>query len=524
MTEQNGKRPANPNERHRSINIAVAWVRANWFALLSTTVALQMCWSSFVGFARVALSRLNEPYALWWLEPLFYRSALAVHQGLPLYPPPSLEYTPPIYNPGLSLMGGALIAFVDDGYPVLRWFSFICFIGLALVIAWWTWRETRSAALAIAAVAFVTSLQASMGRWMTAINVDTPSLFFGFLGLLLVTRANVTRAHAILGGLCITLGFAFKQPVCLLAAVALIHLLATKRRCAVWFAIACGGSAMVMILALLYASDGWYGTYAFRIPFETGKRDKSFFNALFQRHTVAALAVVAAGPLFSLLGPRRLRALWLPLAGVTLLMAYAGFSKAGGDVNTLLPAYVAGAVCLPLTPIITARFRPVRLRSVTAMLLIACITVGASAAAHHKLSWFRKRGEAIVHLADRPKPPRYTYPKEAKFERRIHVLTKVLPKPVFVGGRFFGMNGPLNTHQTGLYEGTSRTRFFDLTAEVAPAFEKHRYKSLVLWSYWRNESFNRLVRRYYKKIRSLGADPVIGLRVEVWMPKKRTNP
>lgn len=359
-----------------------------------------------------------------------------------------------------------------------------------------------------------------MGRWVTAINADTPSLLFGFLGLLLVTHARVTPTRAIIGGVCISLGFAFKQPVCLLAVAVLVHLAATDRRYAAWFVLACGGSALLMILALLYTSDGWYGIYAIRIPFETGKRDKPFFDALFQRHMVTAWAAVVAAPLLSLLGPARQRFFWVPLSLVTLLMAYAGFSKAGGDLNTLLPAYVTGAICLLLTPVIGKRLQSKRVQTVATLSVIACITVGASLAARDKLSWYRGRGKELVRLANKPRPPRYTYRKEARFERRIFKLVNQLPKPVFVGGRFFGPNGPLNTHQTGLYEGISRTHLFDLDAKIVPAFEQRRYKSLVLWSYWHDQTFNRLIKRYYRKSMNLGADPVIGLRVEVWRLKK----
>ena len=259
-----------PRERSRIASLVTS--------LLTSLVALWFCAPSLLAFARIASSRLSENYALWWLEPLFYRAALASNQGLPLYGPPNLEYTPPIYNPGLSVVGGWLIAAFGDGYAPLRWFSFVCFVGLSLVIAWFTWRHTKCIALCIVTATLIVSLQAPMGRWITAVNVDTPSLLFGFTGLLLATRENLRRVDAIVAGLCITVGFAFKQPACLLVIPALTHLAMTDRRNALWFVIACGGSAALMMVVLLIASNGWYWTYAFAIPMQTPKRVDAAFT------------------------------------------------------------------------------------------------------------------------------------------------------------------------------------------------------------------------------------------------------
>lgn len=502
-----------------------AWLRTHAFAIASTLIALCLCVPSLYAFWRVAQSRLNEGYALWWLEPLFYRAALAFDQGLPLYPPPSLEYTPPIYNPGLSIVGGALIGALDDGYPTLRWFSFVCFVMLACVIAVWSWRHTRDLATSVIALTLIVSLQSQMGRWITAINTDTPSLLFGFVGVCLAAcvppknaRASWVTCASIVAGLCITLGFAFKQPACLLALPAFSVLALRDIKQAWWFALSCGGSALLMIGALWLSSDGWYWTYAFTIPTATAQRVlPDLWLSMLRPHGLSALGGVIAAPLLTWLGPRALRGLWLPLIASTWLMAYAGFTKDGGDVNTLLPAYVAGVMCLCALPSCALPFTVsnARWQALTSSVLVALLVIGAGLWTRDATTWFRNRAKGLeAHTR-----ARVTYPQQARFERELQATIAKLPQPVFVGGRFFGAGGPLNTHQSGLYEGMSRTSLFDVGTLIAPRLQQHHYKSLVLWSYWHNDVFDALVSRYYKRDRKLGADPLIGLHVHVWHPR-----
>ena len=508
----------------------IDYVRQRWFAFATTAVAAILCAPSLLGFGRVAASRLNEPYALWWLEPLFYRAALASHQGLPLYPPPSLEYTPPIYNPGFSVVGGALISTFDAGYPGLRWFSFLCFVGLACVLAAWVWRESRSAALSFVTLTLVAALQAPMNNWIVAINVDTPSLCFGFLGLFLVTAERLTNARVVTAGLCITLGFAFKQPACLLVIPALTHLLVVDRKRALWFAVACGGSALALVTALHVTSDGWYWTYAISIPLQTPKSDIVFREAWLEVHPWSAACVGLGSLALTMFGPTRLRAFWLPLVVSAVAMAYGGLTKDGGDRNTLLPVLVAGVLCLALLPTcgprlsstlahLTPRFAPH-----VPVGLATLVALGGTWIAHRDLAGFRDDGQAL-HAA-RTEHAKWSesrfvsYPVLSTFEASLRLLVASLPQPVFVGGRFPGPHGPLNTHQTGLFEGTSRTRLFDLEAQIAPRLASHHYKSLVLWSYWHDSAFTGVVKRYYRRGKKIGADPLIGLHIHVWHPRE----
>jgi hypothetical protein len=39
------------------------------------------------------------------------------------------------------------------------------------------------------------------------------------------------------------------------------------------------------------------------------------------------------------------------------------------------------------------------------------------------------------------------------------------------------------------------------------------------WSYWNDKAFIDLVKKYYVKRESIGNDPIIGFRVDIWEPK-----
>jgi len=276
----------------------------------------------------------------------------------------------------------------------------------------------------------------------------------------------------------------------------------------------------LMVGALTIASDGWYWTYAVTLPLHTATRAKPpFFPTLLETHQLAAHAAIIVAPVLTLLGPTRLRFFWLPLSTVTLLMAHAGFTKDGGELNSLWPLYVAGVLCFSLVPIVAAGLQSLPIPALAMTVLVALVTIGGAAAAKDKLTWFRNRAVSLEREARRPNASPHTYPREQAFERTLRHTIHALPKPVFVGARFFGPRGPLNTHQTGLYEGMVRTQLFDPLTQLEPTLARHHYKSLVLWSYWHNENFDRLVQRYYVEDRALGNDPLIGLRVNVWLPK-----
>jgi len=47
---------------------------------------------------------------------------------------------------------------------------------------------------------------------------------------------------------------------------------------------------------------------------------------------------------------------------------------------------------------------------------------------------------------------------------------------------------------------------------------EHKWNKLVLWDYG-EKPFRALVGKYYKKSEELGRDPLIGVKVSIWVPR-----
>jgi len=491
-------------------------VRLGVQALLAL-VAVSCCALPLQKFFALALGRVDEPYALWWVEPILQRAALAARQGLPLYGPPSLVYTPPVYNPGLALVGAGLFSIFDPGLPVLRAFGLGSFVALAVVLGVWTGRLTRNATIGFVAFAWMLACVGPVGSTPIFVNVDGPATLCCVLaGALVIGEPPPTRARTIAAALCVVLAFLFKQPGCLIAVPLAFYLYTRDRSMALTFVAVSGGVATLVVGGLLLASHGWYWTYAFDIPLHTRRVDKgALLLKLARRHWAEAAGLAIAPLLLTLLGPQRLRGSWLGLSAAFAAIGYVGITKDGGATNTLLASYAGGVLAFMSLPLLARRLRGAR-HALAAELLSCAIVVGIGAAATNSgLKAFYKREVRLEGTAPKHQPNVHEVPRFAAFEARLRKRVRRLPQPVFVGGRFFDV-GANNTHQTGLLEGSARVPVFDMHAVLEP-LQRRPYASMLVWNYKKDREFETMLKRHYRKTKSLGRDPLIGLRVEVWV-------
>ncbi len=495
-----------------------------WLAAQSLLAgaAAWLCWPATHAFLRMTIGRLAEPCALWWLEPLFFRAALAAHHGTPLYGPPSLDYTPGIYNPGLAVAGGLLLSVFGDELTVVRTFSFTCLLALATLIAWWSAREAKSPAVGIVAFSLVLSTVTSMGTPLTVTNVDVPCVLFCVLACFLVAREQTDSiAATVAAAFCVVIAFAFKQPGCLIAAPIALHLLTQRPKRALLFVAVTAGLAGAMVGALLLASSGWYWTYAVKIPLHTERVPQpQLLATLLKEHRLATRAAQGMPLLLMVLGPKHTRWLWLPLAATFTLMAYLGVSKAGGGSNTLLPFYVGGVLLFVMLPQLTQVWRGRRAAQVIELLLVAAVIGVGATFSNAKLEEFCRLEAGLVRASVHGRPERKLLAPIHAFEARLRQRIQRLPKPVFVGARFFGAGWPMNTHQTPLYEGSVRTAFFDVPKSLDPVLSSHHYASMVVWDYPHDIGFKERLKRYYEPKGTIGTDPLVGLRVRIWKPRR----
>jgi len=139
----------------------------------------------------IALSRLNYPFAVEWLEG---NSLVEVHRilaGQPLYPAPTAGYVPDGYPP-LYFAGSAVAARVlGVSYLPLRLVSLVSSLACLAVLGRLVQRETGSIAAGTGAAGVFAATYFATGTWFDTARVD--SLFLAQIR---------QRARARLVGLC----------------------------------------------------------------------------------------------------------------------------------------------------------------------------------------------------------------------------------------------------------------------------------------------------------------------------------
>ena len=502
--------------------------RDRWRRLLVLGLAaatLVVCFDGLYAFATGIRARLPAPYPIAWLEPLFFRNALQVLAGEPLYAAPSPDYIPSIYNPGFAVAGGLLFRLAGASYAALRLLSLAALLGLLAVLARWVVRETGDLFWAFVTVCLALSVSSPLNGLLTQANLDVPCFFFALLGLLLL-RGEPTSRRVVLAALCLALSFAFKQTGALFALVAGAELLLVRRRAALLFA----GTLLLAVAIPAGISQlrapGAYWQSALELPLIAARKpDPQYLGRLFQSPSLGllALGLFTLAPLPLLAGRTRQGRLLAMTAGAALLAGLLGVQKSGGARNSFLPLYFCGALSIGLAPALLRGMvqRPAEKHALQAALLVlALLVLGLGFAGERRQAetlrqrWARARSPAEVVAA--------AHPASARLELLLQQTVQGFAGEVFLGTRFAQLHAlgrPLNTHQSALHEGTVRARRYDLQAIFEQSLASHRYPAMILWDY-DDPGFFALVARYYSKKRVLGRDPFLGLEIVLWLPRE----
>ncbi len=502
------------------------WGRS--IVLILSLAAVGQGVTNLVSYAIVSVSRIREPDPIQWLEPLFLRNALQFYHGEPLYPPPSLDYVGSMYTPGYDIINGLLLHTFGLGYEHLRLVAFGFFVGLAILIGVWVFRETRDVLWAIIISICVISIDPPLNYWFSSVNVDAGYLLLTFSSFFLVYFKAYSRRAIFVAGALAAGSFVFKQQGFLGACAVFLCLVLTDIRQGLRFAIACAAVAGSVGLYYLITSDGWFWTASVSIPLTVpSKASVQFYHSLMQLSPIAVMMLMALLPWF-LLRPangsaRGLRSFWLLVAVAIICLSWLSFRKVGGGANSLAPILLLGFLVGGLARgLLTGGDLPPWVRlGFNVSLLVMCLVVMVFGM------------EGVRPLASRlqvPGPEVRTWntlhPSHERFERLVEEAVETHSGPVFVGGRFLALakrGKPLNTHQTPLYNGTRRSSYYDIDDITSHALSARKYSAIILWEYPDSDLLP-LVKKHYEKEKDLGIDPLIGLRVSVWRPSRRTAP
>src|SRR5689334_13062691 len=120
----------------------------------------------------VALARIRYPYELEWLEGAVLQSASHLLRGLPMYPPPSLSYTPLNYPPLYFLVSAAAMRVLGEGFTAMRAVSLASALALFAMAFVFARRVTGRAWAGWLAVGLFAACYHAGGAWLDVGRLD----------------------------------------------------------------------------------------------------------------------------------------------------------------------------------------------------------------------------------------------------------------------------------------------------------------------------------------------------------------
>ncbi|MDX6421305.1 MAG: hypothetical protein QOG28_5925, partial [Trebonia sp.] len=287
----------------------------------------------------IALSRLNYPFTLEWLEG---NSLVEIHRilaGQPLYPAPTAGYVPDGYPPLYFAVSAAAARVFGVSYLPLRLVSLVSSLACLALLGRLVQRETGSIAAGTGAAGVFAATYFATGTWLDVARVD--SLFLALsIGGLYAARHMRGTPGAITAGVLLAAAALTKQTGLVEGVTVIAALLAgPRRRLACVAALAEVTVLGVSTLVLALTTGGWYVYYAFALMGEHSLNYGGFgwfWTALLSTMGIAACAALA--------GARRVPAVLLAGCAALAVEGYAALVHSGGGINDMLPAYLAVAL------------------------------------------------------------------------------------------------------------------------------------------------------------------------------------
>lgn len=305
----------------------------------------------YVGaFLWIALRTMDYPFQLEWIEGGVLHTVSRILAGEPVYAKPSLEYVPYLYTPFYYWVASVSALVFGEGFFSARLVSFAAVCGCGALLYRLVRREGAGHGHAILSVGLFFGTFKLVGYWFHVARVDSLQLFLVLLGAVAL-RPGASTWRAVAAGVALALAFLTKQSALLAAAPVLLAYLITDRRPGL---VAIGTFALAVVVTsvgLDRASDGWFRYYVFTVPSGYDLVRPMLFK--FWRDDL--LSHMSLASYFSIVGMiLLLRSNGRAGLGVCALAAglvassWAGRVHPGGSTNTLMPAFAALSILMPL--------------------------------------------------------------------------------------------------------------------------------------------------------------------------------
>jgi hypothetical protein len=317
---------------------------------LARTVVVALAAAQLALYLALAVRTLAYPYPLEWMEGGTVDVVDRVVKGLPLYAPPSAEYVPYIYPPFYYWVSAQIARVAGVDFLAARLVSFASICVVFALIAAIVRRAGGDWIDALAAAGIFAGTYEATERWFHVARADSLLLAL-VLGGVYVLQFGTSRASAVLAGLIWFLAFLTKQTA--LVAVGLFVAIAAIREPArpVVAALVLAILAEAANLLMDARTDQWWSYYLYRLPALHGPavHGSRWFWRYDMIPVLPLALLVTAGLVARALATRA--AGWRWIAGLCaggIAAAWIASLHSGGAANSMMPAYAALAIAMPL--------------------------------------------------------------------------------------------------------------------------------------------------------------------------------
>jgi hypothetical protein len=298
----------------------------------------------------LALRTWNYPFPLEWMEGGTVDVIRRLVHGLPMYVQPRAEYVPYIYPPFYYWTSAQLARVVGIDFLAPRLVSLASIGAVFVLIGAIIRRNGGSLIASLAGAALFAGTYESTERWFHVARVD--SLFLALLlAAVYVLQSGTKWRSAVAAGILLFLAFLTKQTT-LIAAVPLLFIAGIQAPKRPLITAAVFGVLVEATNVIMDArTGGWWSYFLYRLPLLHGPAVHGSY--WFWRYDVVPVMPLALAVAAVLLGgalvARAFEWRWIAALCVAGIGAsWAARLHSGGAANSLMPAYAALAIAMPI--------------------------------------------------------------------------------------------------------------------------------------------------------------------------------
>ena len=299
----------------------------------------------------IAISHLNYPFELEWMEGGSVNHVLRILNCQELYVEPSLDFVPFIYTPLYFYISALVSLITGAGFLPLRLVSFASSLGCFLIIFAIVKRETQSSYFAVLASSLFAASYKLSGAWLDIGRVDSLFLFLLLLSFYLI-KFKESPKYYIIAGLLTALSFLTKQTALVIAVPVMAYSLLVNRKYSYYYITTVVIIIGLSTLVLNHYSNGWYYFYTFKLSLKHEILESKIF-LFWINDILLPLCFASALTIFLLLtryrdANKKYFLYYVLISSGLICGSWLSRIHSGGYDNVLMPAYASISITFGL--------------------------------------------------------------------------------------------------------------------------------------------------------------------------------